>query len=181
MTAPANLNAIAIDLVGHYGQTAKNLVATYRAGTERALNALSAGYEQLVEKQPLPWIKSEIKANLVGSQQRLARLMSDSVERIAGRADSAVDQVSRRTVQGLEAFDQRTAWADDLMVVSALRKINLPVAKLSLRLAGRVDDASQRLSQRVAGSTPAKATKTAKTAKSAKTTVKRARRAARTT
>ncbi|HEU5294371.1 MAG TPA: hypothetical protein VFU71_06255, partial [Burkholderiaceae bacterium] len=156
MTTP-NLNTIAIDVVGHYGQTAKNLLATYRAGTERAVNALSAGYEQLVEKQPLPWISSEIKANLVGSQQRVARLVVDSVARIAERATSAVDSVSGRTVQGIEAFGQQTAWAQDMMVVGAIRKINLPVAKLSLQIAGRVDDASHRLSQRVAGSTVAKA------------------------
>jgi len=172
----ANLNTIAIDVVGHYGQTAKNLLATYRAGTERAVNALSTGYEQLVEKQPLPWINSEVKANLVGSQQRAARLVVDSVARVAERAAGAVDNVAGRTVQGLEAFDQQTAWAHDMMVVGAFRKVNLPLAKLSLRIAGRVDAASKRLSQRVAGTTVAKATRATKAAKAG---VKRARRAVR--
>jgi len=174
MTASANLNTIAIDVVGHYGQTAKNLLATYRVGTERAVSAFSSGYERLVEKQPLPWIDGDVKANLVGTQQRVVRLVVDSVARIAGRASSAVDSVSGRTVQGIEAFSEQTAWAHDLMVVNAIRKINLPVAKLSLRIADRVDSASQRLSQRVAGSTLAKAKKSAKVA------VKRVRRAART-
>ena len=173
MNTSNNLNTIAIDVVGHYGRTAKNLLATYRAGTERAVGALSSGYERLVEKQPLPWIKSDIKANLVGTQKRVARLVVDSVARIAGRAASAVDSVSDRTVQGIEAFDQQTKWAHNLMVVGAIRKINLPVAKLSLQIAGRVDDASRRLSQRVAGSAQPKA------AKAVKTTVKRTRRAAR--
>ena len=72
MTATANLNTIAIDVVSHYGQTAKNLFAAYRAGTERAVNAFSDRYEQLVERQPLSWINSEIKASLVASQQRAA-------------------------------------------------------------------------------------------------------------
>ena len=173
-TATANLNTIAIDVVGHYGRTAKNLLTTYRVGTERAVNAISTGYERLVEKQALPWINSEIKANLVGTQQRVARLVVDSVARIAERATSAVDSVSGRTVQGIEAFGQQTQWAHDMMVVNAIRTVNLPVAKLSLRIASRADDASRRLSQRVAGSGVVKAKK------AAKTTVKRVRRAART-
>ena len=177
----ANLNTIAIDVVGHYGRTAKNLLATYRAGTERAVKALSAGYESLVEKQPLPWISSEIKANLVGSQQRVARLVVDSVARIAERASSAVDSVSGRTVQGIEAFGQQTAWAHDTMVVGAIRKINLPVARLSLRIAGRVDEASKRLSRRVAGRGAAQArAHAAQATRGAKKAVKRVRRAVRT-
>jgi len=172
-TAPASLNTIAIDVVGHYGQTAKNLLATYRAGTERAVGAISTGYKRLVDKQPLPWIHGEVKANLVGTQQRVARLVVDSVTRIAERADSTVDSVSGRTVQGIEAFGRRTEWAQDMMVVGAIRKINLPVARLSLQIAGRVDDASRRLSQRVAGKP------VVRTAKSTKTTVKRAKRAVR--
>ncbi|HSB21752.1 MAG TPA: hypothetical protein VLE94_01450, partial [Burkholderiaceae bacterium] len=151
MTTANNLNAIAIDVVGHYRRAAKNVVATYRAGTARAVKALSTGYEQLVEKQPLPWIGSETKAALVNTQQRVARLVVDSVARIAEGANGAVESVSGRTVQGIEAFGQRTAWAQRMMVVDAIRKVNLPVARLSLRIAGRVEDASRRLSQRVTG------------------------------
>jgi hypothetical protein len=174
VTTPANLNTIAIDVVGHYVNTAKHLVTSYRAGTERALNAWTTGYERLVDKQALPWVTGDIKTNLLASQQRFARFVAGSVARIAERTESAVDNVSGRTVQGLKAFDKQTEWAHDLMLVNALRKVNLPVAKLSLRVAGRVDDASRRLSQRVTGSPVAKATRSAKRA------VKRARRATRT-
>ena len=177
MTAPASLNAIAIDVVGHYGRTAKNIVATYRGGTERAVNALSTGYQKLLKGRSLTWVGSDAKASLAGSQQRLSRLVVDSVERIADRATSAVDRVSGGAVQGLQAFGKQTAWADDLMVVDAMRKVNLPVAKLSLQIADRIDDASRRLSQRVSGKPAAKAAKTVRTAKAG---AKRARRAART-
>jgi len=173
----ANLNTIAIDVVGHYGRTAKNLLAAYSAGTERAVNAFSKRYEQLVEKRPLPWINGEVEANLVGSQQRVARLVVDSVARAAERASDAVDSVSGRTVRGIEAFDQQTAWAHDMMVVGALRKVNLPVARLSLRIAGGFDAASERLSQRVAGTTATKAARAA--TKAAKAGAKRVRRSVR--
>jgi len=177
MTAPASLTAIAIDVVGHYGRTAKNIVATYRAGTERAVSALSGRYQRLFKGQSLPWIGGDAKASLVGSQQRLSHLVVDSVERLAERATNAVDRVSGRTVQGLEAFGKQTAWADEMMVVGVMRKVNLPVARLSLQIADRIDDASRRLSQRVSGKPVAKAAKTVRTAKAG---VKRARRAVRT-
>jgi hypothetical protein len=174
MTDTAKLNAVAIDVVGHYGQTAKNLFAAYRAGTERAVNTFSDRYEQLVEKQPLPWINGEIKASLVASQQRVARRVVDSTTRFTKIANSAVDRISGRTVKGIEAFGEQTAWANDMFVVGAFRKINLPAAKLSLEIAGRVDEASRRLSRRLAGTLVTKPTK------SAKKVVRRARRATRT-
>jgi hypothetical protein len=170
MAAPATLNAIAIDVVGLYGQTAKNIVATYRAGTQRAAKELGARYGRLVDRQSF---SGDIKANLVGSQQRLSRLVVESVERIATRATGAVDIVSSSATQGIVAFGRQTAWANDMMVVGAIRRINLPVARLSLQIAGRVNDASQRLSRRVATSVTTKARTTAKAA------VKRARRAVR--
>ena len=173
MTATANLNTIAIDVVSHYGQTAKNLFAAYRAGTERAVNAFSDRYEQLVEKQPLPWINSEIKAGLVASQRRVARRVVDSTTRLTKIANSAVDRISGRTVKGIEAFSEQTAWANDTFVVGAFRKINLPAAKLSLQIAGGVDEASRRLSRRMAVTAVAKPTRTMKKA------VKRVRRATR--
>ena len=173
MTASAKLNTIAIDVVGHYGQTAKNLFAAYGAGTERAVNAFSDRYEQLVERQPLPWINSEIKASLVASQQRVARRVVDSTTRLTKIANSAVDRISGRTVKGIEAFGEQTAWANDMFVVGAFRKINLPAAKLSLQIAGGVDEASRRLSRRLAG------TRVTKPTKGARRAVKRARRATR--
>jgi hypothetical protein len=174
MTDTSKLNTVAIDVVGHCGQTAKNLFTAYCAGTERAVNAFSDRYEQLVERQPLPWINSEIKSALVASQQRVARRVVDSTTRFANRANSAVDRISGRAVEGIAAFGEQTAWANDMFVVGAFRKINLPAARLSLEIAGRVDEASRRLSRRLAGiqvSTPTR---------SAKKAVKRARRATRT-
>jgi hypothetical protein len=174
MTDTAKLNTVAIDVVGHYGRTAKNLLAAYCAGTERAVNAFSDRYEQLVGRQALPWINSEIKANLVASQQRVARRVVDSVTRLTKRANNTVDRISGRTVKGIEAFGEQIAWANDMFVVGAFRTINLPAARLSLEIAGRVDEASRRLSRRLAG------TQVTKPTKSAKRAVKRARRATRT-
>jgi hypothetical protein len=173
MTSPATLNAIAIDLVGHSGRTAKNILATYRNGTNRAATALGARYEQLVKGLPRPWLNSETRNKLLESQQRLARRVIESVSRITERANDSVNRVAGTTVKGIKAFGKQTDWANDMMVVGAFRKMNLPAAKLSLRIAGRVDDASRRLSQRVSGSPAAKASRTAKAVS------RRARRAGR--
>ena len=59
------LNAIAIDVVGHYGNAAKSLVAACHIASERALAAGGSRYAKLVERTPLPVIGGEIKARIV--------------------------------------------------------------------------------------------------------------------
>ncbi len=110
----------------------------------------------------------------MATQQRVARRVVDSTTRFVERANSAVDRISGRTVEGIEAFGEQTAWANDMFVVGAFRKINLPAARLSLEIAGRVDEASRRLSRRLAG------TQVTRPTKSPKRAVKRGRRATRT-
>lgn len=139
------LNSIAIDVVGHYSEAAKHLINAYSTGTERAFA-------------------------FVGSEQRLAGFVVDAVTQVSGRASSAVDHVSTRAVEGMEAFGAKTAWASDLMVVNALRSINLPAAKLSLEIANKLNQASRRLSERVASveAQPAAARKAPRARRSAR-------------
>jgi len=59
-----------------------------------------------------------------------------------------------------------------MFVVGAMRRVNLPVAKLSLEIASRIDDAASALSARAEGERPA-AKRAAK-----KRIAKRVRRAA---
>ena len=142
------LNSIAIDVVGQYSEAAKHLVNAYRVGSERAINGLGGRYEHLLESRKLPLITEELKSAFIVSQQRLSGLVLDAITRTTDRAEEAVDQLSSRAVNGMEAFGAKTAWASDMFVVNAARTINLPVAKLSLGIANRVNQASGRLSAR---------------------------------
>ena len=166
------VNAIAINLVGQSRATAKNLVNAYRAATRRSTKGLDAGYAKLAASRLVP--TPELKTALVDSERRLTDVLVNTAERVSDRAILAVDSAADWTVEGLEAFAAKAAWADDLMVVGALRKVQVPVAQLSLGIATKLNDASRELVQRVAGPTAVKAA-----VRTAKTPVKSARRAAR--
>jgi hypothetical protein len=151
MNAPLTLNAIATDVVGHYGNAARNLVAAYRAASKRALAASGTRYAALVERTLLPFVGDEGKERLIAGERRVAGVVGDGVERIAQGWDRAVDLVSAPALKGLETFAQRTEWAKDMFVVDTARRIQLPAAKLSLAIASRVDDAASALSARAEG------------------------------
>ena len=151
MTTPRTLNAIAADVVGHYGNAAKSLVTAYRAASARALTAGATGYARLVDRIPQPLVGDDGKARMVAAERRVAAVVGEGVARTAQGYDRAIELVSGQALKGLEAFAQRTDWAKDMFVVDTVRRINLPAAKLSLEIASRVDNAARQLKARVAG------------------------------
>ena len=118
-----------------------------------------------------------VNAWRTGAERRLPGQAARVIGRASDRADGVIDLASGRAIEGVQAFDEKTAWADDLLVVNALRSISLPAAKLSLEVANQVNRATLFLSQRVAGTEAVEEAET--TAKlPAKRAVKRVRRAA---
>ena len=173
MTASLTLHGIAADVVGHYGNAAKSLVTAYRAGSARALAAGGSRYAELVDRIPAQLVGGEAKARIVAAERRMAAALGEGVKRSAQGYDRAIELVSGQAAKGIEAFAQRTDWAKDMFVVGAVRRFNLPAAKLSLELATRIDDAAQALSARADGSARPATKATAK-----KRTARRVRRAA---
>jgi len=154
MTATITLNAIATDVVGHYGNAAKSLVAAYRTASQRALAAGGNRTSQFVERAPL--LGDEGKARIVAAERRVAGAVGEGVTRIADGYDRAIELVSTQALKSLEAFAERTDWTQDMFVVGALRRVNLPVAKLSLEIASRIDGAASALNARAEGKAVAK-------------------------
>jgi hypothetical protein len=143
----STLNSIATDVVGHYGNTAKSLVAAYRTTSDRALAAAGTRYAKLVERLPL--VGAEGKARIVAAERRVAAVVKQGMARVAQRYDTGIERVSGQAVKGVEAFAERTKWAEDMLVVDAVRRIHLPAASLSLEVARRIDEAASTLSARV--------------------------------
>lgn len=180
MTAPVTLNAIATDVVGHYGNAAKSLVAAYRTGSKRALAASGSRYAKLVQRIPKPLVGDKGKARILAAERRVAGVMGEGVARIAQGCDRGIELVAGQALKRLEGFAQRTNWAKDMFVVETARRVNLPAAKLSLEIASRIDDAASALSARVEGTVAQPVAKPAKrqAAKRVRRAVKRVRRAA---
>src|SRR4051812_7017364 len=101
MSSKENLNAIAIDVVAKYNETAKHLVATYVAGTTRAVNDSTAFYGQLVN--------DGVKQSLLNAQQNLAVRLTDTVTQVSARADSAIDALSQRVVDLLQRVKEKAS------------------------------------------------------------------------
>jgi len=169
------LNSIATDVVGHYGNAAKNLVAAYRTVSERALAANGSRYAKLVERLPL--VGEESKARIVAAERRVATIVGEGVERIADGYDRGIELVSGQMVKGLEAIAERTEWTKDMFVVETARRVQLPAAKLSLEIASRIDEATGTLSAR-AEELGEPAVKTQAVKRARRGAAKRARRAA---
>ena len=94
---------------------------------------------------------AEGKARIVAAERRVAGVVGEGVARTAQAYDRAIELVSGQALKGLEAFAQRTDWAKDMFVVDTVRRINLPAAKLSLKIASRIDDLASALSARAKG------------------------------
>ena len=165
MSTPVTLNAIATDVVGHYGHAAKSLVAACQTASERALAAGGSRYAKLVERTQLPVVGGESKARIVAAERRVAEVVGEGVVRIAQGYERGIEFVSSQALKGLETFAQRTDWAKDMFVVDTVRRINLPAAKLSLKIASRVDDLASALNARAKGTAAKPAVKKARVAK----------------
>jgi len=175
MTTPVTLNAIAADVVGHYGRAAKSVVAACRIASKRALAASGSRYVKLVQQARLPVVGDQPKARLIAAERRVAEVVGEGVVRIADGYDRGIELVSGKALQGLEGFAKRTDWAKNMFVVDTVRRINLPAAQLSLKIASRIDDAATALSARAKGTVEKRVAKPA--AKKVKA-AKRVRRAA---
>ena len=174
MTATVTLNAIASDVVRHYGNAAKSLVAAYRTGSKRALAASGSRYAKFVEGTRLPLVGDKGKARIVAAERRVAGVVGEGVARIAQGYDRDIEVISGQALKGLEGYARRTDWAKGMFVVETVRRINLPAANLSLKIAGRVEDAASALSARAEGTVERPVAKRA----AKKQTAKRVRRAA---
>jgi predicted transcriptional regulator len=175
MSTPVTLNTIATDVVGHYGNAAKSIVAACRTASKRALAASGSRYAKLVERTALPVVGDKGKARIVAAERRVAEIVGERVVRIADGYDRGIQFVSGQAVKGLETLAERTDWAKDMFVVDTLRRINLPAAKLSLKVASRLDELASALNARAKGTVARPAVKAA--AKKARV-VRRARRTA---
>jgi hypothetical protein len=118
----------------------------------------------------LPVVGGESKARIVAAERRVAEVVGEGVVRIAQGYERGIEFVSSQALKGLETFAQRTDWAKDMFVVDTVRRINLPAAKLSLKIASRVDDLATALSARAEGTIAKPAAKKARVAKRARRT-----------
>jgi hypothetical protein len=146
-------NAVAIDVVGQYALASKHLVQAYRLGTQRVVDQINQGYATLVNSPSLPMVDESIRKSILGAQERLTGFFVGGVARATEQADVAIDKVTDTTSQGIKrlgGLGERFEAMVGAPVVETMTKVNMPIAQLSLTIAGQVVEGSKRLVERVA-------------------------------
>ena len=151
MSSQERLNSIAIEVVGKYNETAKHLVATYRAGTSRAVSNTSACCAQLLDRPYLRPAGDDVKRALLGAEQHLAEFVTDTVIRVSDRAEYVIDAISQRVIETFQRVEETTAGTPDSPILEAAGWLNLPAARASLGIASGLAQVSKCLSERAAG------------------------------
>lgn len=169
------LTTVAMNVVGQYNEAGKHLVRAYRAGTERAVDAVNERFASVVEARSLPLVSDEVKASLIEAQRQVAGVFAFGLGLGANGADITIDQLTRRVNNGIERVSNAGTRVETVFGTSALDKVGvfaLPAAYVSLELANVVALGSKRVAERVAGADEVVAAPVKKVAK---------KRAARTT
>ncbi len=149
------LNAVAVDVVGQYALAGKHLVQAYRLGTQRVVDQMSERYSAFVNGGSLPMVDESIRTSLLNAHQQMTGFFVGGVARATEQADLAIDRVSMTTAEGIKRLggvSERFEAVVGAPVVETMTKVNLPIAQLSLQIAGQAVENSKRLVETVAGS-----------------------------
>lgn len=148
------LNAVAIDVVGHYAVTSKNLVQAYRLGTQRVVSTLNTGYTNVLQSNSMSKVDDSIRGSLLAAHEQFMGFFVNGVAKATEQADLAIDRAASASHEGLKrlaGFGDRVKTVVGAPAVDTMTKLNMPAAQMSLQLAGAVSEGSKRLVERVAG------------------------------
>ncbi|MDA7418904.1 hypothetical protein PGB34_21250 [Xenophilus arseniciresistens] len=146
MSQSASLRHVAIDLVTQYNATGKHLLNAWRAGAERLIQAPAAPVQ-------LPLVSEQVQTQVAGTRDKVAGFLSQRLASDTALAARLMDNVAERSTRGIEAVAAATDRVSSEPGVSALRllhDLHLPLAQLSLKLAGSIAEGAAKLEARLA-------------------------------
>lgn len=160
-----NLSTVATDVIAAYGITATNVINSYRYGGERLVGLVDAGFASAVNRGATA-LRADLRANLIGRQQRVTgycvkgvHLGTDRVQSVVGVAVDLATKGVGLVAEGAERLDR----AANVNALDTLNRVVRPAAQVVSMVAERIEEGSSALVRRVAGkSVPAKAVATRK-------------------
>jgi hypothetical protein len=175
-----NISTAATHVVGQYNEAGKILVSAYRAGAHRLLNGAASRYSDFLGKRQLPLLNEDIKAKLIGAQEKINGFLANRLDIDTGRVVSVMDRVASGTTSGIESVAKVAARVESPLgnsVLNSLGSLHLPIANVSVQIADRIAAGAKQIESRVTGDTAA--AKVVKTVKAkAKPVVRRTARSA---
>lgn len=183
-TTQASFSSAAIHVIGQYNDAGKTLVGAYRAGVHRLLGGAASRYSEFLGSRQIPLVSEQVKANLIGAQEKINGFLTNRLDIDTGRIVSVMDRVAAGTTSGIETVAGRVARVESPVVssvVKTLNALNQPIANVSVQIADKVAAGAKQIEVRVSGAEEAKPVRSVKAkAAAAKKPVRRtaARKAA---
>lgn len=174
-----NFSTVAIHVVGQYNDAGKTLVSAYRTGAHRLLNGAASRYSQFLGNRQLPLLSEDIKAKLIGAQEKVNGFLASRLDIDTSRVVNVMDRVATGTTSGIASVANAAARVDSPLgtsVLSTLGSLHMPIATVSMQIADKIAAGARQIESRVAGTATETVAKTAK----AKPAARRAVRATRT-
>ena len=152
MTAK-NLSTVATDLIGSYGNTAKNVIDAYQAGGERVVTALEQRWNAAL-KQSRSDLTTEVAKNAANAQAVFSILYTRGLTQTSKGAQMMVSQMIRLAEAGVEraaanasAFETKTG----MTTLNTLAQASKPGAVVLSQFAAKLEEKSAALASKVAG------------------------------
>ena len=152
MTAK-NLSTVATDLIESYGNTAKNVIDSYRAGGERAVSLLEQRWTRAL-KQSRSELTAETAKNAAAAQMAFSAYYSKGLDLTANGATQVLSQLVKALEQGVErvaanasAFEEKTG----VTTFNKLAAATAPGALVLSKLASQIEQKSAALASKIAG------------------------------
>ncbi|MBT2301428.1 hypothetical protein J7E70_13255 [Variovorax paradoxus] len=175
-----NISTAAIHVVGQYNEAGKTLVSAYRTGAHRLLSGAASRYSAFLGNRQLPLLNDDIKARLIGAQEKINGFLANRLDIDTGRVVSVMDRVAAGTTSSIESVAKVAARVESPLgnsVLNTLGSVHRPIASVSVQIADKIAAGAKQIESRVAGDTTA--AKVVKTVKAkAKPVVRRAVRSA---
>lgn len=154
MSTQTSIASAAVHVVGQYNDAGKTLVGAYRAGVHRLLGGAASRYSDFLGSRKLPLVSEQVKANLIGAQEKINGFLANRVDIDTGRIVSVMDRVAAGTTSGIEAVAGRVARVESPVatsVIDALGALNQPLATVSVQIADRIAAGTKQIEARVNG------------------------------
>lgn len=151
MTAK-NLSTVAVDLIGSYGNTAKNVIDAYQAGGERVVTALEQRWNSAL-RESRTQLTTEVAKNASNAQAVLSGMYFKGLTQTTKGAHMLVNQMVKFAEAGVEraaanasAFETKTG----MTTLNTLAQATKPGAAVLSQFAAKLEEKSAGLASKVA-------------------------------
>ena len=158
MSTQTTLASAAVHVVGQYNDAGKTLVGAYRAGVHRLLGGAASRYSNFLGSRQIPLVSEQVKANLIGAQEKVNGFLANRLDIDTGRIVSVMDRVAAGTTSGIESVAKVAARVESPLgssVLNTLGSVHMPIANVSVQIADKIAAGAKQIESRVAGDTSA--------------------------